>query len=190
MPLFPSSPLQTPRLALRELNANDWPQILHLRSDPRVNEFVKRPLAKSQEDAVAFIENTIESNREGITTYWGIVLPVNDEVMGCICLWKFSEDRNTAEVGYDLSVESQGRGYMTEAMSAVLEFAFGALALQEIEAFTQSNNFASLKLLRKFGFRLLPDRRDETNTLNVTLALNAENKQHRRAIFHAINAGR
>ena len=47
--------LRTPRLVLREARLGDWPEILVLRSDPEVNAKVKRPLAKSKEDALAFL---------------------------------------------------------------------------------------------------------------------------------------
>ena len=86
MTLFPRSPLETPRLILRQLNTDDWEQILYLRSDPLVNALVKRPLSTSKEDAIEFINNTIENNRTGKSTYWGVVSPDTDEVMGCICL--------------------------------------------------------------------------------------------------------
>jgi len=189
MPFFPDTPLRTPRFLLRELRASDWKQILYLRSDPQVNALVKRPLSATKEDAVAFIENTIEENMAGKATYWGIVSPDADEVLGCICLWNFSEDSRTAEVGYDLSISAQGKGCMTEAMSAVLEFGFATLGLNTIEAYTQSNNAASIKLLKKFGFSLLPDRKDEGNTLNAIFALNVENGEQRNRISGAPNAG-
>ena len=174
MHIFPTPILQTPRLVLREVCENDWLQILHLRSDPLVNALVKRPLSKTKEDAIAFIRKVAGDNRAEKVAYWGIVLPETNEVLGSICLWKFSEDRKTAEVGYDLSVAAQGIGYMTEAMKAVLDFGFTKLGLVTVEAHTQSNNAASTKLLGKFGFDLLADRNDETNPLNAVYALNAE----------------
>ena len=189
MPFFPTLPLQTPRLMLRELEVCDWERILYLRSDPQVNALVKRPLSKSKEAAIAFIKNTIENNRLGRATYWGIVSPDTNEVMGCVCLWKFSDDQTTAEIGYDLSVAAQGKGYMTEAMNAVLEFGFATLDLRTIEACTQSNNESSIRLLRKFGFCLLADRKDLSNSLNSVFALHAENSGVRKQISNAPDAG-
>lgn len=174
MPIFSTPSLQTPRLFLRKVRESDWPQILHLRSDSQVNALVKRPTAKSKEDAIAFIEKAHGTAEVKKLVYWGITLRESDEVLGSICMWKFSEDRKTAEVGYDLSVAAQGKGYMTEAMQTVLDFSFTKLGLTTVEAYTQSNNFASTKLLGKFGFNLLADRKDETNQLNAVYALNVE----------------
>ncbi|MBL4659018.1 MAG: GNAT family N-acetyltransferase [Alcanivoracaceae bacterium] len=175
MHIFPTPILQTPRLILREVCASDWQQILHLRSDPQVNALVNRPLSKTKEDAIAFIKKVDGNNKAEKIIYWGIVLPETNKVLGSICLWNFSEDRKTAEVGYDLSVAAQGKGYMTEAMQAILDFGFTKLGLTTVEAFTQSNNAASTKLLGKFGFDLLADRKDETNKLNAVYALNPVN---------------
>ena len=174
MQLFSTPILQTPRLTLREVYESDWQQILRLRSDSQVNALVDRPGAKTKEDAIAFIKKVRGTNEVEKLVYWGITLREIDEVLGSICIWKFSEDRKTAEVGYDLSVAAQGKGYMTEAMQAVLDFGFSKLGLGTVEAFTQSNNFASTKLLGKFGFNLLADRKDETNKLNAVYALNVE----------------
>ncbi|MEM7351524.1 MAG: GNAT family N-acetyltransferase [Acidobacteriota bacterium] len=174
MPLFVTPTLQTPRLVLREVRDEDWRQILHLRSDPQVNALVQRPLSKSKQDALAFIRKVAGGNRTGEMIYWGIVLPAANQVVGSICLWQFSADRKTAEVGYDLSVAAQGKGYMTEALQAVLDFGLADLGLTTVEAYTQSNNAASIKLLGRFGFRLLPDRKDADNELNAVYSLNAE----------------
>ncbi len=173
MQISPTPILRTPRLVLREVRASDWRQILHLRSDPQVNALVKRPLSKTKEDAIAFIKKVDGSNQAEQFVYWGITLPETDQVIGSICLWQFSADGKTAEVGYDLSVAEQGNGYMTEAMQAVLDFGFAKIGLTAVEAYTQSNNVSSIKLLEKFGFRLLVDRKDENNKLNAVYALNA-----------------
>ena len=133
-----------------------------------------RPRSKTKEDAIAFIKKVLGNDEAKKFAYWGIALPEMDEVLGSICLWKFSEDRKTAEIGYDLSVAAQGKGYMTEAMQAVLNLGFTKLGLTTVEAYTQSNNAASTSLLGKFGFDLLADRKDETNKLNAVYALNAE----------------
>lgn len=174
MQIFPIPTLKSPRLFLRMVCEGDWEQILHLRSDPQVNARVKRPLSKTKHEAIAFIKKVNENNQAGKIVYWGIVSPETDKVLGSICFWKFSDDRKTAEVGYDLSIAAQGQGFMSEAMKAVLDFGFSTLRLDTVEAYTQTNNVASTKLLSRFGFELLSERGDETNELNAVFSLNAE----------------
>ncbi len=47
--------ITTQRLLLRKLKTSDWEMISYLRSDEKVNEFIKRPNAKSKEKALAFV---------------------------------------------------------------------------------------------------------------------------------------
>lgn len=57
-----------------------------------------------------------------------------------------------AHLGFGLDAELEGRGYMREALEAVIAHAFGALALHRIEANHQPHNLRSAGLLRRLGF--------------------------------------
>jgi [ribosomal protein S5]-alanine N-acetyltransferase len=60
--------------------------------------------------------------------------------------------RSKAEIGYWLSKPLWGKGLMTEALEAVVAFAFGPLGLHRIYAITHPDNRASQKVLEKVGF--------------------------------------
>ena len=87
-------------------------------------------------------------------------------MIGSISLWNFSADRKTAEVGYDLSPGFQGRGFMAEALAAILDFGFQQLSLDRVEAYTQWNNESSVKLLKNREFVLVEGITDEDNEDN------------------------
>ena len=59
----------------------------------------------------------------------------------------------SAHIGYWIDGDHQGRGLMTEAVSAVVTFAFEALGLHRVQAAVMPHNTASLKVLAKLGFR-------------------------------------
>jgi ribosomal-protein-alanine N-acetyltransferase len=59
----------------------------------------------------------------------------------------------TATLGYWMGEAHAGRGYMTQAVRAVLDHAFGTLALRRIEAACLPNNSRSIRLLERVGFR-------------------------------------
>jgi len=159
--------IQTERLLLTRLQNSDWKMISFLRSDKDVNEFVKRPSAETKEEAIEFIQkiNTGIDNRN--LYYWKITERNKNEMIGSICLWNFSKDLKTAEIGYDLNPNYQGKGIMNESLKDVMEFGFRKLNLDFIEAYTHKLNTSSTKLLERNGFNLVKDKKDEHNADNI-----------------------
>jgi ribosomal-protein-alanine N-acetyltransferase len=58
-----------------------------------------------------------------------------------------------AGIGYWIGAPYTGRGYMSDAVQAVLPFAFGNLRLHRLEAACLPNNVASMRVLEKAGFQ-------------------------------------
>lgn len=69
--------------------------------------------------------------------------------------------------------EFHGKGYMFEAVKAILEYGFNDLKLEKIEAFTHKNNFKSIQLLEKSSFVLNERRKDEEVEDNIIFELNS-----------------
>ena len=151
---------------MRRLRQSDWEVVSYLRSDKEVNAFVKRPPAETKEKALEFIVTANSGVDQMQIFQWAITEKGKDEMIGSICLWSFSEDKRTAEVGYDLSPRFQGRGIMDEALKSILDFGFSKLHLDLIVAYTQKNNVRSIKLLERNGFLLNVNKRDEENAEN------------------------
>ena len=163
--------LQTERLKLRRLTLNDWNAILGLRDNAEVSKYIERKKLSGKGEAKEFIDkinNDIEADR---SIYWVICLDNNPDLIGTTCLWHFSEDSTVAELGYELLPDYQGWGLMTEVIHVVREFAANHCALTKLEAYTHRENQNSLKLLRKFGFQLIPDKVDADNLNNVVYEL-------------------
>lgn len=163
--MFPE--LKTTRLVLRKLEPTDWKMVSFLRSDSTVNQFVKRPAAPTKEKALAFISKIQGLVSKKTVYYWCISEISNPEMLGSICLWNFSTDKKTAEIGYDLNPKFYKKGIMTEAMKAILEFGFKHLNLSKIEAYTHANNTSSTNLLKRHGFILNLEKLDVTNKDNL-----------------------
>ena len=61
---------------------------------------------------------------------------------------------NRAELGYLLNKEEHKRkGYMSEAVGAMLDYGFNFMGLNRVEAFIGPTNAASLGVVRKYGFK-------------------------------------
>ncbi|WP_411811005.1 GNAT family N-acetyltransferase [Chryseobacterium scophthalmum] len=163
--------LETERLVLKSINENHAEDILKIRSNAEINKFLKRIPPQTNYEALSFIltiKKRVENNE---TIFWGISLKKQPELIGTICLWNFSEDRKTAEVGYELLPNYHRKGIMSEALKAVLNFGFNELYLNEILAFTNEFNENSKSLLIKNNFTLEEGRIDEGFPDNLVFSL-------------------
>ena len=131
---------------------DDAREIYLLRSDEKHNEFIDRPRATSLDDAKAFINKIEKLLSEGNSHFWVVSFKNGAELIGTLSLWNLDKEHNSAEIGYELLPAYYGKGIMTEALPAVLEFGFNTLKLSKIEAWTHESNIRSSALLLKFGF--------------------------------------
>jgi len=169
---FQSFPeLRTSRLLLRNLNNHDNEMMFFLRSDKTVNFFIKREGAKKVEDAIDFMNMIQKGFEKGDNINWAICKKEDGKMIGSVCLWSFSEDLKTAEIGYSLHPDHQNKGIMNEALRAVIEFGFKTLNFEHIVAYTHFANQNSLKLLEKNGFKLLKDKKDPGDENNIILSV-------------------
>ena len=163
--------IQTSRLELGPLKHKNAKQVLFLRSDPEVTQYIKRIRPSTLDDALAFIDKIQAEYKKKQSVSWAIQLQEAPMMIGSICLWNFSADRKTAEVGYDLHPKQQNKGIMTEALSAVIQFGFQELELHTIKAYTHQANDNSIKLLVKNGFRINSGETDPDNANNIILSI-------------------
>ncbi len=67
--------------------------------------------------------------------------------------FRISEDGMQGKVGYTLAREHWGKGYATEAVSRLLDHAFGALGLHRVCAVVDQENAPSAAVLERLGLR-------------------------------------
>lgn len=164
--------LTTRRLNLREIKLSDADRVHYLRSDKEINKFIKRSELQTYETAVAHIKKTSAQLKKNQSIVWGITLQNSTELIGSICLWNFSEYKKTAEVGYDLNPKFQGKGMMSEALKAVLNYGFTHRGFKTIFAYTDYRNIPSKKLLKLHGFIPSSNLKDPDNQNNEVFHLN------------------
>ena len=152
--------LKTKRLILRSLTFDDATSILELRSSKEVNKLITRKTPKNLEDTEEFISVCHKEFTNKNRVFWA--MEFNKIIIGTIVLYRIPLDVQYAEIGYELFPKYQQKGFMSEAMTAVLEFGLNVLKLKTIEAFTHKNNIASIALLEKHGFVFQPERKCES----------------------------
>ena len=148
----PFQNIETKRLLLRRLDNNDAEEVLGLRGNPETMKYIPRPLAKTIEDAlehIAMIEDKIVNNT-GIN--WGITIKGNPKIIGIIGHYRISPENHRAEIGYMSFPKFNGKGYMSEAIKAVVAYGFEQMNLHSIEAIIDPENIASERVLQKNGF--------------------------------------
>ncbi len=97
----------------------------------------------------------LESVYIGKESIWGIVRQDTGKLVGSIGLMHdFKREYERARsVGYALNEDCRGKGYMTEAVQAVLRHAFERRGLSIISAYAYPWNVSSRRVLEKCGFR-------------------------------------
>jgi ribosomal-protein-alanine N-acetyltransferase len=145
--------LETVRLVLRQLQANDENEIFLLRSDQRVNKYLVRQKANGPEDARNFIHKMSGSVSRNETLYWAISLKNDPALIGAILYWNLSAEESRAEIGYEILPDFEGKGFMQEAIARVIEYGFEKMELKTIEAYLDPENQRSVKLLEKNNFK-------------------------------------
>lgn len=147
---FPT--LNTERLVLRKMNIEtDVPAIFELLSNEENQRYLKRPLAQSLEEAKQHISRMNKGAEDDKWLVWAI--EKEEDLVGTICLWNFATAQNSGEIGYELHPDFQGKGLMSEAMQAVIDYGINQIQLDQFRAITESKNTGSIRLLEKHAFQ-------------------------------------
>jgi len=144
--------LPTARLLLRPFVASDAPAVQRLVSAREVaSRTASIPHPYPDGAAAAWIALRPEQHQSGVSTDWAITTAA-DGVVGGIGL-RFSAPQLHAELGYWIGVPWWGRGFATEAASAVVRHGLRTLGLKRVHAHHMADNPASGAVLRKAGMK-------------------------------------
>lgn len=145
--------VQTRRLLLRPLRADDAPGMYAIYSDPQTMQYWSSASINTLEDAAKMVGEDLKLQLDGTAAFWAIVLPRTGRVIGKFTLFQIDRENRRAEIGYVLNRQFWRKGYGGEVLAAMLELFFKRFELHRLEADIDPDNIASLALLKKFGFR-------------------------------------
>lgn len=151
--------LSTARLHLIEIDHPHQPDLFYLLTDKRVTRYYHVMPLNEVADVRKVVEFFKQRFREKKGIRWGIAHDKKTELIGFIGFNSF-EPEDSAMLVFALVQEYWGKGYMTEAIEAVVAYAFSTLELKSIQADVLPGNEASEKVLTKTGFHhegLLPE---------------------------------
>jgi RimJ/RimL family protein N-acetyltransferase len=139
--------------ALRRLRPDDLATFQTYRAIPELGRYQGwTPMAEA--DALAFLTrmNLAPLFSPGNWIQLGIAAPVTDQLIGDIGLFVAADER-TAEIGFTLEPNSQGRGIATAAVREALHLLVTATKVEQVLGITDARNRASHRLLKRVGFQ-------------------------------------
>ena len=143
--------LETTRLRLAPLAAEDAQLIFPLMRDAEVMAFWDMPEMDDPDSVVSVVEGQVEEMAQGRAIYWAMRELAGGPFIGVCDLSEIDRRHKRAEVGFILGRDAWGQGYAMEAMQAVLAYA-ATTGLRRLLARTHLGNRRSDSLLEKLGF--------------------------------------
>ena len=119
-------------------------------ADPEVTRYLVWRPHKSMEETEIFLNRCTEVWNNSVAFPWVIVPKENGHVAGML---EIRIAGHIADLGYVLAKPFWRRGYMTEAVREVVNWAFSQPSIYRIWAVCDVDNPASLRVLEKVGMK-------------------------------------
>ena len=145
-------PIETPRLLIRSLQPADVPSLVALWTDPEVTRHMGGPRDPAKvRDA---LEGELKADAPDPFDLHPVVEKASERIIGdCGLVRKEVDGRSEVEVVYVFAAEAWGRGYATEAASALRDAAVHRLAIPRLIALIDPENTASARVAERIGMR-------------------------------------
>lgn len=149
--------IETKRLKITQFKAEYAPEFTHALSDPRIFMYLPEsvPTIEDIEKLIGwFIQRDVDNLNFGFSgTNFALILKKSKNIIGWCGIQPFEPIPDKMEIFYGLSPKFWNRGYITEAVQAILNYGFESIGLDEIVAGVKPENIASINVLEKIGFR-------------------------------------
>ncbi|HEX4333523.1 MAG TPA: GNAT family N-acetyltransferase [Usitatibacter sp.] len=153
-PPFQPVTLESSRLKLRFIVAGDAPGLFAIYGDPVVARYLSRPAFTQMAQAEKLVATANACYADGSGVNFAVERRDDAAMIGTCMLFRFHRESRRAEIGYSLGQAYWGQGYMHEALQALIDYAFGPLGLNRIEADIDPRNSNSARSLERLGFRM------------------------------------
>ena len=148
--------LETPRLALRRSRPGDAAAIAAYRSDPEVHRYqgwertdaegvreeIEAMAARAPGDPDGWVQFSVETRDTG-------------RLVGDVGMSVAEGEPEVMKIGYTMDPTFQGRGYATEAVRALVDYAFETLGADTVRAYASAENLPSIRVAEKAGLALV-----------------------------------
>lgn len=149
-------PIVTDRLRLRRSRPEDAESISRYRSDPDVNR--QQGWERTDPDGVRADIEEMSGRAPGEPGGW-VQFTVEEQesgrLVGDVGLSPADAEAGVIKVGYTIDPAFQRRGYATEAVGALVDYALDTLGAEVVRAYASADNVASIRVAERVGMRLV-----------------------------------
>ena len=154
--------IQTERLFLREMNADDYDALYQVLADSDIMQHYPYTFDEKR------VRGWIERNAERYKTFgfglWAVCLKETGEMIGdCGLTMQNIGGVIKPEIGYHIRADKQRNGYAKEAAIAVRDWTFENTPFQEIFSYMKYTNEPSARTAMSYGCRQVNEFNDEVN---------------------------
>ena len=139
---------ETERLRIRPMGAADIPALTEWMPDPSIYTYWGKGPSKAEKNPELLFEKDEKPTK---SFHLGIEEKASGKVIGDLYVYLIENDR-MASVAIRLAPTCQGKGYGTEALSAMTKFCFENTELKRLWTKVDTRNIASQKMLEKCGY--------------------------------------
>ncbi|KKB09868.1 GNAT family N-acetyltransferase [Devosia chinhatensis] len=149
-------PIETSHLVLRPFERADCDAVARYHTLPSAQRYVDRPTRYPEEvsAAVAIMRKQVELHRPGDILSLAMVRKGDHALVGQVSLKWSDATSGQGEVRFLIDPAHSGRGYLTEAISAMLDLAFSHFRVHRVMVRCDGRSHHSIKLMQKLGMRL------------------------------------
>lgn len=152
--------IETNRLILRKFRLDDAEAMFETwANDPRVTQFLTWEPHGTVENTKQVVEMWFNSYEDVRSYQWAI--EYQGKILGSICVVAMNERSEWAEIGYCIGYNYWGKGIMTEAAQAVIEYLFREIGFNRIEIDHAVKNPGSGRVAQKCGLTYEGTKRQE-----------------------------
>ena len=138
---------------MRWASEDDVDALYDIFSDPQVMRYWSSGPLENREAAAAMQREIAQQNLSDTQMKWGLALRDTNKLIGTVTLFNLSRSNGRAEIGYAMGSAYWGKGYMNEALKALIVHAFDVLDFRRLEADVDPRNAASIRTLERLGFQ-------------------------------------
>ncbi|TFD05995.1 MULTISPECIES: GNAT family N-acetyltransferase [unclassified Cryobacterium] len=149
----PAFPLSTDRLVLRLHVASDAHWLLGVYSQPDVAIYLLDEPWTVEVARAKSTKRVLQTGLDGVSGALALVIEHEGAPVGDVLLWFTDLERRCTEIGWVLDPKQGGRGFASEAVSAVLDLAFDEYDVHRVAAQMDGRNAASSNLARRVGMQ-------------------------------------